>query len=253
MSQHFKQDQLEIIVANNRTELGTQAADMIAARMRILLSEQDTINMIFAAAPSQNETLAGLLKANDIDWSRINAFHMDEYVGLPADASQAFGTFLKERLFSKLPFRSVNYINGNASNPTEECARYAALLQQYQPDIVCMGIGENTHVAFNDPHTANLHDEQLIKTVTLDEVCRQQQVNDGCFDTLNAVPQTAITLTVPALMQGRYVYCMVPGPTKAKAVALTLREPVSNQYPSTALKKHQAGVLFIDKESAALI
>ncbi|MDN5283993.1 MAG: glucosamine-6-phosphate deaminase [Mucilaginibacter sp.] len=253
MTHYFKQECLKVFVADNRDLLGAQAADMIASCIRTLLANQDIVNMIFAAAPSQNEMLASLIDADDIDWSRVNAFHMDEYIGLPADAPQAFSMFLKQRLFDKLPFHSVNYLNGSAGDPAQECKRYTALLNANLPDIVCMGIGENTHIAFNDPHVADLNDSQLVKIVTLDEVCRQQQVNDGCFNSLNDVPQKALTLTVPALMQAHYIYCVVPGSTKASAVKLTLHQPVSNRYPSTALKNHHAAVLFVDKESAALL
>ena len=230
--------------------MGEAAAAMAADRIRLLLQEKETLNIVFAAAPSQQEFLESLAADAGIPWERINAFHMDEYIGLEATAPQGFGNFLKERIFSKAPFRSVHYLNGNAPDMQQECERYAALLRQ-GVDIVNMGIGENTHIAFNDPHVADFADPQLVKVVDLDYACRQQQVNDGCFETFAQVPTHALTLTVPALMQASYVFCMVPGPNKAAAVKHTLFDGISEKYPSTVLRRHPRAVLFVDKDSAA--
>ncbi len=171
----------------------------IADAIKLCLKKKDEINMIFAAAPSQNDTLSELLKREDIPWNKINAFHMDEYIGLKDGAPQSFGIFLKNAIFGKADFKSVQYINGNAEDIEAECARYSKLLTDYPTDIVCLGIGENGHIAFNDPGVADFHDKVLIKTATLDEVCCQQQVNDGCFATIDDVPKRALTLTIPAL------------------------------------------------------
>ncbi|GEP94004.1 glucosamine-6-phosphate deaminase [Chitinophaga cymbidii] len=240
-------------IYDNRQLMGTSAAKQAAVRIRSLLAEQDAVNIIFAAAPSQNEFLAALTQEPDIDWKRVNAFHMDEYVGLDDAAPQRFGRFLEERIFGKLPFNVVNYIHGNAASADEECNRYAVLLEKHKPDVVCMGIGENSHIAFNDPHVADFADPVLVKKVTLDEACRQQQVNDGCFATLDQVPEHALTLTVPALMRGRYIFCMVPGPTKAQAVMHTLQSSITEIYPATILRTHQNAVLYLDKDSASLL
>jgi len=148
-------------------------------------------------------------------------------------------------------FNEVHYINGNAEDLAAECIRYAHLLLQYPADIVCMGIGENTHIAFNDPHMADFNDPLMVKIVSLDEMSRQQQVNDGCFATLDEVPASAITLTVPALLQAHYIYCIVPGNNKAMAVFHTINGEVDEKYPSTSLKKHNNAILYLDKESAA--
>lgn len=218
-------------------------------KMNELLTKQDFVNIIFAAAPSQNEFLAVLIKSSVI-WSHVRAFHMDEYIGLRADAPQGFGNFLKEKIFSKLPFAVIHYINGNTAAPEEVCKRYADLLMQFPVDIVCMGIGENGHLAFNDPPVADFNDEQLVKIVEQDQSCRQQQVNDGCFATINEVPKNAITLTIPALMAAKYIYCMVPGPTKAEAVFNTLNQDVVEQYPSTILRRHDNAILYLDALSS---
>ncbi|MGZ3945262.1 MAG: glucosamine-6-phosphate deaminase [Mucilaginibacter sp.] len=246
----FKVDQLNVHICANRAAIGRESAIQVGRRINELLAQQEYVNIIFAAAPSQNEFLAALRTQTRVDWRRINAFHMDEYIGLPANAPQSFGSFLKEKLFGWMPFNSVNYINGNATDLQAECERYALLLTQYPPDIVCMGIGENGHIAFNDPPVADFSDPLMVKIVELDAECRQQQVNDGCFGSLDQVPTHALTLTVPALMAGKYVYCMVPGKNKAKAVFNTLTGGIDEQCPASILRKHTHAILFLDKESS---
>src|SRR5690606_5367103 len=218
--------------------------EAVITHIQELLATQELVNIIFAAAPSQNEFLEALVQQEGIEWNRVNAFHMDEYIGLPMDAPQRFGRFLDDRLFKKVSFRSVNYLNGNAANIEEECQRYTALLKQYPTDIVCMGIGENCHIAFNDPHVANFDDSAWVKVVDLDLACRQQQVNDGCFTGLNLVPTHALTLTIPALVAAPAIFCMVPGPNKAAAVKHTLSDAISARYPSTILRRHLNAILY---------
>jgi len=253
MIEKYKVDGLTVQVYKNRALMGQAAAKATSERIRQLLSENDTISIIFAAAPSQNEFLENLTSEKDIDWSRIRAFHMDEYVDLEKDAPQRFGNFLKDRIFDKLPFKSVFYLDGNALDLEEECSRYAELLKEYPAEIVCMGIGENAHIAFNDPHVADFNDPYLVKVVDLDPECRNQQVNDGCFKSIDEVPLKALTLTIPALMNAQYAFCMVPGKTKAKAVTNTLNGNISEMYPSSILRKHAEACLFLDKDSAAQI
>jgi glucosamine-6-phosphate deaminase len=253
MINELKEDNLNIKVYSDRANMGKEAADMVGGQIVKLLSEQEFVNMIFAAAPSQNEFLAALVKQTGIDWTRINAFHMDEYIGLPENAPQKFGSFLKEKLFRHVSFHIVNYINGNTPDALAECGRYAELLLQYAPDIVCLGIGENGHIAFNDPHVADLNDPLKVKIVDLDFECRQQQVNDECFNSLNNVPSFAITLTIPALVAGRYIYCMVPGKNKAKAVYHTLYDEISERCPASVLRRHPQATLFLDNDSGSLI
>ena len=249
----FQKDRLQVHLFPDRRMLGVSAAADVASAMRSLLSQKQELNMIFAAAPSQNEFLEALYAEKDIDWTRVNAFHMDEYVGLPADAPQGFGNFLKERIFGKLPFRSVNYLNGNCADPEQECERYASLLRQYPTDIVCLGIGENGHIAFNDPHVALFNDPKWVKVVDLDEKCRLQQVNDGCFSAIEKVPTHALTLTVPALMNGKSLFCMVPAKTKAWAVCHTINDPVSEAIPASCLREHEHATLYIDADSASML
>jgi glucosamine-6-phosphate deaminase len=248
----FIKDKLSVKIFESRREMGEAVAAAVSECINKLLGTQPFVNIIFGAAPSQNEFFEALVK-KDIDWSRLNAFHMDEYVNLAADAPQGFGNFLKERLFNVVPFHSVNYIDGNVSEYETECVRYAALLKELQTDIVCLGIGENTHLAFNDPHVADENDPYLVKRVDLDEACRTQQVNDGCFKNLDEVPTHALTLTLPALLKAPFAFCTVPGEKKAKAVYHTLTEDISDDFPSTLLRKHENAVLFLDADSSKLV
>lgn len=245
-------DNINVHVFGNRTLLGETAAAAVADTIRQLHATQDAVNIVFAAAPSQNEFLAALL-GHPLDWDRINAFHMDEYLGLGSDAPQSFGYYLNTHCFDKRPFQTVNLLNGLAPDAQAECVRYSILLEAFPTDIVCLGIGENNHLAFNDPPVADFRDPQAVKVVTLDSDCRRQQVNDGCFPTFDAVPTQALTLTIPALMAGRYLFAMVPGPRKAPAIANTFNSPITERFPSTILRKHPAVNLYLDRDSSKLI
>ena len=249
----MKKDLLQVNIYETRKAMGDAAAADIKACMLDLLAKKETINMIFAAAPSQNEVLAALANDKEIPWNRVNAFHMDEYIGLPAGAPQRFGNFLNDHIFGLAPFKSVNYIDASAQDAAAECARYAKLLQENPTDIVVMGIGENGHIAFNDPPVADFNDSQVIKPVELDEICRNQQVNDGCFAKLDDVPKTALTLTVPTLFAGKYLFCIVPAKTKAEAVKNTINGPVGEVCPATVLRRHENAILYLDADSSALL
>ena len=249
----FQKDLLTVNIYNTRSEMGKAAGADIKACILSLLEKKDTINMIFAAAPSQNEVLAALVADKAIPWQRINAYHMDEYIGLDSSAPQCFSNFLDRHIFSLVPFKSVNYIKSDATDPDAECARYSSLLSAAPTDIVVMGIGENGHIAFNDPPVANFSDTALVKPVKLDEICRQQQVNDGCFPKLDAVPHYAITLTVPALVAAPHLFCIVPATTKAWAVKETLSGSIDEHCPASILRTHPGAQLYLDSDSAALI
>ena len=248
-----KFDRLTVNTYSSRKEMGEFAAKDIKDKIVELLSENDEINMIFAAAPSQNEVLASLVSSSKIDWTRINAYHMDEYIGLKNDAPQAFGNFLRDHIFSLVPFKSVNYIDRTATDPMKECDRYSRLLCENPVHIVVMGIGENGHIAFNDPPVADFNDQVKVKPVALDQICRQQQVNDGCFSSIDQVPTHALTLTVPALTCAPYLFCIVPAPTKAWAVKETLYGDISEKCPASILRTHPSATLYLDPDSASLI
>jgi glucosamine-6-phosphate deaminase len=248
----LKKDFLEIKVFGTRRDLGITAAYDLADIIKLLFEKQELINIVFASAPSQQEFLEELCKYDDIEWNRINVFHMDEYLDLPIDAPQRFGNFLKTRLFDQRPFHSVNYLNGD-NGIDEECRRYTELLRKYPIDIVCLGIGENGHIAFNDPHVADFNDPHWVKMVNLDNICRQQQVNDGCFNSLNDVPTHALTLTISALRQARYFLCMVPGRTKANALFHTYMDEISETVPSTCLRLLSYSTIYADTGSASVL
>jgi len=245
----IKKDCLTVKAFPSRDQMGAAAAAENAACIAKLMEEKETVNMIFAAAPSQNEVLKGLCEDKSIQWQRINAFHMDEYVGLDCDAPQRFVNFLKDALFDHVPLRNVFLLDGN--NGDEEIDRYSRLLEENPVDIVCMGIGENGHIAFNDPHVADFKDSALVKVVDLDETCRMQQVHDGCFASLDKVPTHALTLTVPALARAKYHFCVVPAPTKAQAVYNTVCGSIGEHCPATVLRNLPNAVMYCDRDSAA--
>lgn len=248
-----KVDKLQVKISKSRSEMGDLAAREIAEKLKELLAEKDEVNVLFAAAPSQSEMLQTLTQIEDIAWNRVNAFHMDEYVGLSKKEKQSFGSFLHEHIFSKADFKQVHYINGVSDDRDKECERYTQLLTDYPLDIACMGIGENCHIAFNDPHVAYFDDKKDVKIVDLDLACRQQQVNDGCFSTLDAVPKFAFTLTIPSLVKAKHVFCVVPGKNKAQAVKHTFEQDIQELYPSTILRKHDSATMYIDQDSASLL
>src|SRR5690606_14148811 len=179
---------MKLNVFESRNAMGEAAGKAVEKQILALLAEKEEIRMIFAAAPSQNEFFAYLRQSAVIQWDRITAFHMDEYIGLSRDADALFANFLKRNIFDQVNFKKVHFIDGN-NDSKDECDRYASLLMEKTIDIICLGIGENGHIAFNDPPVADFNDPKIIKKVTLDLACRQQQVNDGCFPSLQDVPQ----------------------------------------------------------------
>jgi glucosamine-6-phosphate deaminase len=249
----FKKDKLQVEIYENRTLMGEAAARDIKAKIAELLAEKAEINMIFAAAPSQNDVLLSLVNDKSVEWNRVNAYHMDEYIGLDKDAPQGFGNFLKEHIFGLVPFKSVNYIDITTTDPEAEAERYGKLLTANPTDIVVMGIGENGHIAFNDPPVADFNDKKVVKPVKLDEICRQQQVNDGCFASIDKVPTHAMTLTVPTLVKAQCLFCIVPAPTKAKAVYETLNGSIDEHCPASVLRTHDNAKLYLDDKSSALL
>ena len=247
----YRKDKLTIKIFPTRSEMGKAAALEASSIIRDFLSYKKEINIIFAAAPSQDDFLSALSECN-VMWERINAFHMDEYIGLDADAPQGFGNYLKHRFFEKVPLKQVHYLGNSQDSGSleKEISRYADLLKQNPPDITFMGIGENGHIAFNDPHVANFADPDLVKVVDLDLACRQQQVNDGCFENLEQVPTHAYTLTIPALTMARYIFCIVPGARKAQAVYNTLLGEINESCPASILRTIHNTTLYLDSDSA---
>lgn len=244
---------LEVKIFPEREAMGKEAARDVSKTIKKLLEEKEEINMIFAAAPSQSDFMKELIHDTSIEWRKINAFHMDEYIGLEKEAPQRFGNFLKRNLFDQVPLKSINLINGQVENPQTESERYAALLNEYPVNIVCLGIGENGHIAFNDPPVADFNDPKPVKVVELEIACRQQQVNEKLFENINLVPTHAITITIPALMKADYMFCVVPAKNKAEAVYRTLNDEISEACPATILRTKQGAILYLDGDSASLL
>jgi glucosamine-6-phosphate deaminase len=238
-------------IGESRASLGKKAGEAIAAELRLRLGSQSGIRMIFAAAPSQLEMLESLVLASGVDWTRVTAFHMDEYVDLPAEDPRRFALWLRRNLFDRVPFSAVHLIEPG-DDPEITAAAYAAKLNAAPIDIVCCGIGANGHLAFNDP-PADFNDPQDVKVVQLDAVCRQQQVDDRCFASFDEVPTRAITLTVPRLLAADQIFCCVPGSSKKDAVRRALEGPIGPACPASALRLHANCRMYLDADSAAAL
>lgn len=241
-------DSLRTQVYADRRQLGQAACQDFVDKLKPLLAARRGARVVFAAAPSQNEFLDALAAEPDIDWSAVHAFHMDEYIGLPDGAPQRFASYLNERLFAKVEPGRVSLMDPGA-DPETEAGRYEALLREAPIDIVCLGIGENGHLAFNDPPVADFDDSRWVKPVQLDEACRTQQVHDGCFAALSDVPTHALTMTIPALMSAAHLVCIVPGERKREAVRRTIHDPVGEACPATAMRRHHSCTLYTDTDS----
>jgi glucosamine-6-phosphate deaminase len=249
----FAADWLNVEVFASRADMGAAAALDVAKHMKAVLAAKGRLVMVFAAAPSQNEFLASLCAQPGLDWSKVEAFHLDEYVGLPSDAPQGFGNFLRRHIFDVVHPGSVHFMNPNAKDPAAECRRYAELLAKTSVDIACIGIGENGHLAFNDPPVADFNDPLKVKVVDLDQTCRMQQVHDGCFATFDEVPKQALTMTVPAIVSAGSIHCMVPAATKAQAVRDAISGPIATSCPASLLRLYANAKLYLDPDSAGML
>ena len=227
--------------------MGIASAAAAASEMRARLAKRPEVRMIFAAAPSQAEMLDALCASSGIDWGRVTAFHMDEYIGLAPDDPARFANWLDRYLFKRVPFKAVHRIVPEP-DAAAAAAAYAAVLAEAPIDIVCLGIGVNGHLAFNDPPVADFDDPVDVKVVQLDEACRRQQVDDDCFATLANVPRTAITLTIPRLLRADKLIAVVPGNAKREAVRQALHGPRSTACPASILREADC-TLFLDNES----
>jgi len=243
-----------------RAALGHAAGHAAAAAIRDAIASQGRARVIFGCAPSQNEFLDSLIEASHaragstaFDWKKVTAFHMDDYIGLKAAQPQSFRYYLNAHLLSRVKIGAFHPIAADAPDIAKACADYTRLLSEKPIDLICMGIGENGHIAFNDPPVADFEDPALIKQVELDPACRRQQVNDGCFPTLADVPRHALTLTVTVFRNARRLSIHVPGALKAKAIRDTLRAPITPACPATILRLHPHATLYIDTAAAKLI
>jgi glucosamine-6-phosphate deaminase len=250
-------DRLAVEVHPDRGSLGRAAARAAAGYLQGVVSRQGEARVVFACAPSQDEFLAALVDpaacGAAVDWSRITAFHMDDYVGLAESHPQSFRNYLRRHLLSRVPIGRFHPLAAEQSDLAGVCAAYSARLSEKPIDLICMGIGENGHIAFNDPAVADFDDPALVKEVELDGACRQQQVNDGCFPALADVPRHALTLTIPVFRRARRLSVHVPGPRKAAAVRAALRDPIGTDCPASILRVHPRATLYVDTAAAGLL
>lgn len=243
MEQHIYQD---------KNSMGTAAAASAAATIADAVRERGEANIIVATGASQFEMLGSLVRA-DIDWSKVTAFHLDEYIGLPDTHPASFRKYLKERFVEKLPsLREFHYVDGTASDPLAECKRLGELIASVTIDVACIGIGENGHIAFNDP-PADFDTAEAYIVVTLDDLCRKQQFGEGWFPTLKDVPTEAISMSIRQIMKAGSIVCTVPDKRKALAVRRALGDTISCLVPATILQKHPDCRLFLDAQAASLL
>ena len=244
---------MKIDISETKPELGRKAALQGAQIIRDAVRDKGTARIVLASAASQFEVIEALIGRGDIDWTKVDAFHLDEYAGMPMEHPASFRKFLQDRFISRLPqpIGAVNYIAGEADLKAE-CARLANLIQKDPIDVAFIGIGENGHLAFNDP-PADFHTTEPYIVVQLDQACREQQIGEGWFPTLDSVPKTAISMSIHQIMDSRNIICCVPDSRKANAVRDAVKGPVTPDVPASILQQHQNATLFLDEFSAALI
>ncbi len=245
-------DRLRTVVLADRAAVGAAASEHAAERLRSILSERDWARVIFAAAASQLEFLDSFARADGIDWARVEAFHLDEYVGLPQGDPRSFGQWLEEHIWARVRPGRIEKLDGGNPDPDAECARYGALIADGGLDLALIGIGENGHLAFNDPHVADFDDPLVVKPVEIDEMSRRQQVRDGAFPAFELVPRLAMTVTMSAILASRCLSVVVPGRQKAAAVARTLDGPIETACPASALRRHPDAFLFVDEAAFSM-
>ena len=225
--------------------MGVAAADYVEGKLFEAIEKRGVANLILGTGASQYPLHDELLK-REIDWKKINLFHLDEYIGIDNRHPASFRRFLRERIAEKVSPKSVFYINGDTADTDTEIRHYEVLLKNNPVDVACIGIGENGHIAFNDPGIADFDDPVLLKVVELDDACRRQQVGEGWFPDISDVPEKAITLTVTAILNCRSICCTVPDSRKSEAVLKTLTGDISNECPASVLRRHNDAVLFLD-------
>ena len=243
---------MKTIIGKNKTDMAAKAADFAAERIRKAIADRGEARVIVATGASQFEFLDALVKEPGIDWTKVTGFHLDEYVGLPVSHKASFRNYMRERFVSKTPqpMKAFNEVNGEAEDPKAEIARLQKLLREAPIDVACVGIGENGHLAFNDP-PADFNTEDAYIVVNLDEKCRKQQVGEGWFATIDDVPKQAFSMTIKQIMWSRAICCTCPDARKADAVKDAVEGPVTNMLPSSVMQLHPDCALFLDPASAS--
>lgn len=244
----FQKDNLHIHVFPAEQEMGIAAAEFVSRELISVIQKKGTANLILATGTSQFSFLEAL-KNQYIEWSRITVFHLDEYTGMTDQHPASFRKYLKERILDEVKPGKVCLIPADAEDLDAAMAAYEKLLRSHPADVACIGIGENGHIAFNDPPVADFNDPRLVKLVELEEACRKQQLGEGWFPTLDEVPKFAVTLTIPAILASETISCVVPGKRKARAVKDTLYGNISTACPASILRNHHHAFLFLDRES----
>jgi glucosamine-6-phosphate deaminase len=249
----FSVDLLPVRVYGSREDLSAAAAHEASDHLKAVLARQGSAAVILATGNSQIDFLRRLIALGGIDWARVTLFHMDEYLGISADHKASFRRYMRERVETLVQPRAFHYLEGDALLPLDECARYTRLLEAQPIDLCCLGVGENGHIAFNDPPVADFNDPFKVKLVKLDYACKMQQVKEGHFPDLETVPPYALTLTIPALCAAQKMICISPETRKAEAIRKALKEPVSTECPASILRRQAHATLFLDGDSAALL
>ncbi|AXC09788.1 Glucosamine-6-phosphate deaminase [Acidisarcina polymorpha] len=249
--QHLRAGTMKIEVHPSRASAGAAAAHAAAGALQQLKVTRDVIGVIFATGASQFDTLEALTSIADLPWNRISGFHMDEYVGISADHPASFRRYLREKLTLKVSMREFFEVDGSALDPVQTCRDYAEKLRSADPQLCLLGIGENGHLAFNDPPVADFDDPLDVKVVRLDALCREQQTAEGWFARVEDVPEEAITLTIPALLRVPKLIVSVPGPRKAAIMRRTIKEDISTACPATILRTHPDVTVYLDEDSSA--
>jgi glucosamine-6-phosphate deaminase len=249
----FQVDELPVRVYASEEDLAQDAAREVQVFLQQCLAERGEASAILATGNSQVRFLEALIKLGGVDWSKLTLFHMDEYMGIDGNHQASFRRYMRERVEARVKPKAFHYLQGESDQPLDECARYADLLQMKEIDLCCLGIGENGHLAFNDPHVAEFDDPWSVKLVSLDLKCRQQQVDEGHFPSVDEMPRYAYTLTIPTLCAVRKMVCIAPEKRKAQAVHNALRDAVSTSCPASYLRTQKQAVLLLDQDSAALL
>ena len=243
---------MRVEIFGNKEDMGINSASFVAGKLKQAIKERGCANLILGTGASQYPLLDVLLK-KEVDWTKISLFHLDEYIGLSDQHPASFRKFLKERIVDKINPKSVYYLNGDADDIDAEIRRYEKLLKDNPVDVACIGIGENGHIAFNDPAVADFNDPEYLKVVEMDEACRMQQVGEGWFPTIKHVPEKAVTLTITAIMDSKTLCCTVPDERKSEAVYHTLSGEISTSCPASIMRQHDDAVLFLDSFAATKI
>lgn len=243
---------MNALIYNNPQALGKAAGATAAQFIREAIMANGTANIILATGTSQFETLNELIAAKDIDWSKVIVFHLDEYISLPITHPASFRKYLQERFVSRVPQLKQVYLIKGETNAEQECKRLGDLIKVHPIDVALIGIGENGHLAFNDP-PADFETEEPYIVVELDEACKKQQMGEGWFQTVEDVPQKAISMTVQQILKSGHIICSVPGARKAIAVKNTLEQEISSLYPASILQTHNNCTIFLDTNSAGML